>query len=48
MDQEFVFHTMSEAMMYSPREILRFRFIADKSAKESMCAVVFAIIYLRV
>ena len=30
---EFVFHTMSEAMMYSPREILLVRFIADKSAK---------------
>ena len=45
MDQEFVFHTMSEAMMYSPREILLVRFMAQKSdewtinEKEMHCGV---------
>ena len=45
MDQEFVFHTMSEAMMYSPREILLVRFMAEKSdewtinEKEMHCGV---------
>ena len=45
MDQEFVFHTMSEAMLYSPREILLVRFMAEKSdewtinEKEMHCGV---------
>ena len=41
MDQEFTFHTMSEAMMYSPREILLIRFITDsqrwKKGKNGIC-----------
>ena len=39
MDQEFVFHTMSEAMMNSPREILLVRFTADKwtKGKNNIC-----------
>ena len=41
MEQEFVFHTMSEAMMYSPREILLIRFMTGsqrwKKGKNGVC-----------
>ena len=41
MDQEFVFHTMCEAMMYSPRQILLIRFMRSsqewKKGKNGVC-----------